>query len=125
MGPLLGEEEVGGDGGHVRVRTRAVSLSEEELARAVIGSDQRPGERILIEVSDNGCGIDEASADRIFEPFFSTKFTGRGLGLAVVLGVLRQHRGVLAFESAPGAGATFRIWLPTSERTAAEDGVEI
>ena len=112
-------EEVDGDGGHVWVRTCAVTLTEEELAGAVIGSDQGPGERILIEVRDNGAGIDEDTAERIFEPFFSTKFTGRGLGLAVVLGVLRQHQGVLAFESAPGAGSTFRIWLPTSERTAA------
>ena len=69
----------------------------------------------MIEVSDNGGGIDQEAADRIFEPFFSTKFTGRGLGLAVVLGVLRQHHGVLAFESTPGAGATFKIWLPTSD----------
>jgi len=107
-------EEGGGNGGHVRVRTRVVVLREEELAGAVIGSDQRPGERVLIEVSDNGPGIDETTAGRIFEPFFSTKFTGRGLGLAVVLGVLRQHRRVLAFESTPGAGTTFKIWLPTS-----------
>jgi len=108
-------EEVNGDGQHIHVLTRIVTLSEKELAGAVIGSDQRPGERILIEVSDNGRGIDEDSAGRIFEPFFSTKFTGRGLGLAVVLGVLRQHHGVLSFESAAGAGATFRIWLPTTE----------
>ncbi len=108
-------EEAGRDGGHIEVRTLAVRLSEEELAGAVIGSDHPPGERVLIEVSDNGRGIDEDSAGRIFEPFFSTKFTGRGLGLAVVLGVLRQHHGVLAFESFPGAGATFKIWLPTAE----------
>ena len=108
-------EEVDGDGGHVQVRTRAVTVSEEEFARAVIGGDQPPGERILIEVSDNGRGIDGDSVGRIFEPFFSTKFTGRGLGLAVVLGVLRQHNGVLAFESATGAGSIFRIWLPPAE----------
>ncbi len=103
--------------GHIRVSTRAVTLTDEELAGAVIGGDHSPGERVLIEVRDNGRGIDDDSAGRIFEPFFSTKFTGRGLGLAVVLGVLRQHQGVLAFESAPGAGATFRIWLPTTDRT--------
>ena len=110
-------EEAEQDGGHIRVSTRAVTLTDEELAGAVIGGDHSPGERILIEVRDNGRGIDDDSAGRIFEPFFSTKFTGRGLGLAVVLGVLRQHQGVLAFESAPGAGATFRIWLPTTDRT--------
>lgn len=114
-------KELNGDGGRIHVRTRAVTLSEEELAGAVIGSDQPPGERILIEVSDNGPGIDKDSAGRIFEPFFSTKFAGRGLGLAVVLGVLRQHHGVLAFESAPGEGVTFRIWLPIAEPTGADD----
>jgi len=110
-------EEVDGNGGQVKVSTRAVRLTDEDLAGAVIGGDHRPGARVLIEVSDNGHGIDEDSAGRIFEPFFSSKFTGRGLGLAVVLGVLRQHRGVLAFESAPGAGTTFRIWLPTGDLT--------
>ncbi len=114
-------ENTDGRDGHVHVRARVVALSEKELAGAVIGSDHRPGERILIEVSDNGRGIDEDSAGRIFEPFFSTKFTGRGLGLAVVLGVLRQHDGVLAFESVPGAGATFRIWLPTTQPADVDD----
>jgi len=108
-------EEAAADGGHILVRTRVDTMDAEDLDSAVIGSDQPPGKRVLIEVSDNGRGIDEDSAGRIFEPFFSTRFTGRGLGLAVVLGVLRQHRGVLAFESTPGNGTTFRIWLPPAE----------
>ena len=109
----------------VRVHTCAVVAGEDDLAGAFIGGDQNPGERVLIEVTDNGSGIDDDSAAKIFEPFFSTKFTGRGLGLAVVLGVLRQHEGVLAFQSAPGRGATFKIWLPPGEQSAADERADL
>src|SRR5207244_1695430 len=58
--------------------------------------------------------IDTATAARVFDPFFSTKFTGRGLGLATVLGVVRGHRGALALTSTPGSGTTVRIYLPSA-----------
>ena len=67
-----------------------------------------------IEVSDTGCGMDSETLERIFDPFFSTKFTGRGLGLPVVLGAVKAHDGAVAVESEPGRGAVFRIYLPLS-----------
>jgi two-component system, cell cycle sensor histidine kinase and response regulator CckA len=53
---------------------------------------------------------------RIFEPFFSTRLTGRGLGLPAALGIVRGHRGAIAVESTPGVGTAITIWLPVSER---------
>jgi PAS domain S-box-containing protein len=73
-----------------------------------------PGEYLALMVSDSGPGIDPAMRERIFEPFFSTKFAGRGLGLAAVQGIVRSHRGLLQVESDPGQGAVFRVLLPAS-----------
>ena len=67
-----------------------------------------------LEVGDTGFGIAAEDFDKLFDPFFSSKFTGRGLGLSVVLGILRAHCGGITVESEPGRGSTFRIFLPVS-----------
>ncbi|MBI5589281.1 MAG: response regulator [Deltaproteobacteria bacterium] len=69
-----------------------------------------------ISVADTGCGMDSAILEKIFDPFFSTKFTDRGLGLAVVLGVARTHGGAVSVESEPGKGSKFSIILPISKQ---------
>jgi len=70
------------------------------------------GEHVVIEVQDSGCGIPSEHLNKIFEPFFSTKKNGSGLGLAVSYGIVRNHRGELTVESQPGKGACFTITLP-------------
>jgi CheY-like chemotaxis protein len=67
-----------------------------------------------LEVEDTGCGIESKDIEKLFDPFFSTKFTGRGLGLPVVLGIVRAHGGVVTVESLPGRGSVFRVFLPIS-----------
>ena len=65
-----------------------------------------------VSVRDTGCGFDAAIASRLFEPFFTTRRAGTGLGLATVREIVRDHDGAIHVESAPGAGSTFEVWLP-------------
>ena len=65
-----------------------------------------------MEVTDTGCGIAEEDIEKLFDPFFSSKFTGRGLGLSVVLGIVKIHDGAVTVESKMGKGSTFRVFLP-------------
>jgi two-component system cell cycle sensor histidine kinase/response regulator CckA len=109
--------EAGGAGRRtVRVSVKGVTPAAVGLARRV-PPDWQPLESsyACLEVADRGCGIAEADMERIFDPFYSTKFTGRGMGLAAVLGIVRAHDGVVTVESALGSGSTFRVYLPVSE----------
>jgi len=65
-----------------------------------------------LEVTDEGCGIAEKDIEMLFDPFFTSKFTGRGMGLAVVLGIVRKHSGAITVESKPGRGSAFRVYFP-------------
>ena len=67
-----------------------------------------------LEIQDSGCGIDNKSIEEIFSPFYSTKFTGRGLGLSVVLGLVKAHGGVVPVESWENKGSVFRAFFPMS-----------
>jgi nitrogen-specific signal transduction histidine kinase/CheY-like chemotaxis protein len=102
-----------GDGaGVVRVRTGVVTLDRAGVRRLVHGDQPSPGTYVFLEVEDDGCGMSEEVRGRIFEPFYSTKFTGRGLGLAAVRGIVRGHGGAFELESAPGCGTRIRVLFP-------------
>jgi PAS domain S-box-containing protein len=107
-------EAIGQRRGVIVLRTRPIELSKEELEQLPNGNSLRPGKYVCIEVRDTGKGIEPEHRSRIFEPFFSTKFLGRGLGLAVVYGVVRSHHGTVAVNSRPGFGSEFCLYFPAA-----------
>lgn len=95
-------------GGKIVVRTRSAPSPGAELGSA---------SAVLIEVEDDGRGMDEATRGRVFDPFFTTKGPGRGVGLSVVHGNVRAHGGTVRVESAPNQGTIFRVYLPVAGLT--------
>lgn len=71
-----------------------------------------PGDYACIGIEDNGSGMDEGTLRRLFDPFFSTKFTGRGLSMAAVSGIIKRHKGCIDASSSPGSGTCIRVYLP-------------
>jgi signal transduction histidine kinase len=102
--------------GRVVVRTGVMSADAAYLTDSLGGCDLDEGDYAYLEVSDTGEGMEEAIRKRVFEPYFSTKSTGRGLGLASVLGIVRKHRGAIKLVTAPGRGTTFRVLLSPAPR---------
>ncbi|MGE4618196.1 MAG: ATP-binding protein [Planctomycetota bacterium] len=100
----------------VTVRTCFSEFLAEDLASGFVGDEVlEAGSYIVFEVEDQGSGMSEETLKRCFEPFFSTKFTGRGLGLAAVLGIVRGHEGGLRVNSHLGLGTNFQVLFPVSK----------
>jgi signal transduction histidine kinase len=94
-----------------------VAVQEVWIADTVVGqwSDEiAPGTYVAIRVTDNGEGMDRPRSERVFDPFFSARFLGRGLGLSAVAGIARQHGGAVAVESELGSGTTVTIYIPSA-----------
>ena len=117
-------EAIGEAQGEIQVSLSKALITKNQPVKDHQGKDIPPGEYVCLEVTDNGCGMDEETKWRIFEPFYTTKFTGRGLGMSAVLGIISAHNGALQLYSQPGLGTTFRVYLP-SESAAVELSVEI
>ncbi len=99
----------------------AISLQKEQLDAKALEAFQfsntpRHGSWNVLEIRDNGCGMHEGLLARIFEPYFTTKSTGSGLGLSSVLDIIWDHEGGVSIHSELGQGTCFRICLPTSQR---------
>ncbi|HZR45888.1 MAG TPA: ATP-binding protein, partial [Candidatus Manganitrophaceae bacterium] len=114
-------------GGRITLATKNHAVAESDPRTHPI---RRPGDYVLLAVSDTGTGMDEKTLERIFEPFFSTKGPerGTGLGLSIVHGAVGRHGGWITVESRPGKGSTFNVFLPASEerrRLPADQGTAI
>jgi len=105
--------------GTIHVRTGVVDL-EATPHMAMFAENLAAGPHVYLEVADTGCGMDSATQKRIFDPFYTTKFTGRGLGLAAVAGIVRGHKGAVELESEPGIGTTFRVLFPAAGAAGAQ-----
>jgi two-component system, cell cycle sensor histidine kinase and response regulator CckA len=100
--------------GRIVIQTGQVALSESDLSADYAQPPRSAGPYAFLEITDTGCGMTSEVASKIFDPFFSTKFAGRGLGLAAALGIVKRHRGGVQFKTAPGKGTTIRVLLPQS-----------
>jgi CheY-like chemotaxis protein len=98
-------------GGRLLLRTTPLQVTFAEPAP---NADVPAGSYVLLTVTDTGIGMDAATQARVFEPFFSTKGEGTGLGLSTAYGIVRQSGGHIFVNSAPGQGATFSIYLPVT-----------
>jgi len=103
----MGREE-----GRIKVSTGTSDITEEIRKECLFAEDAVPGDHLYLRVDDTGVGIEKDQLDLIFDPFYSGKSTGKGLGLASLSGIVRQHRGFVHVNSELGTGSQFTIFFP-------------
>jgi two-component system, cell cycle sensor histidine kinase and response regulator CckA len=117
-------EAIGDRNGIVQLSASVVECAAGTPITDYFGDPLENRPYVAIEVADSGPGFGEATMARLFDPFFSTKFAGRGLGLAAVLGIVRGHRGAIQVESEPGRGSRFRVYIPAQPQTSVQPATE-
>ena len=110
-------EAIGKRKGAITISTRDVPCAAADFAPAVVNGTLPKGRCVCLKVSDTGSGIESDKRTKIFDPFFTTKPTGRGLGLATVLGIVVAHKGAILVESEIGKGTSFINLIPCVEPT--------
>jgi len=109
--------------GYIVVEVAATQIDGRTLRDAYSPATPPVGPCVLLRVSDTGCGMDTATRTSMFDPFFTTKESGRGLGLAAVLGIVQKHSAALRVDTEPGRGTTVELFFPasTADETAPDD----
>lgn len=105
-------EAIGNAPGQITLSLRLIEADAALLSTTYPAPHLSPGPYLALTITDTGVGMDMAIRTNMFEPFFSTKFTGRGLGLPAVLGVVRGHGGTIQITSAPGSGTSISLLFP-------------
>ncbi len=108
-------EAIGEAGGNISISTDVQESDERYLNRSRVDEKPPPGFFVYLQVSDTGCGMDEENQHRLFDPFFATKFAGRGLGMSEVLRIVRAHGGAIFVNSMVGKGTTIRVLFPVAK----------
>jgi CheY-like chemotaxis protein/two-component sensor histidine kinase len=107
------------EGGKLTLETYAAQISREYSS---FYPDLEPGDYVVLSVTDTGCGIPRNNMNKIYEPFFTTKTSGSGLGLSVVYGIVKQHKGFINVYSEPDKGTTFKVYIPSIGEAGVENG---
>ena len=102
--------------GRITLRTGIVDAEKVERRYVVGDSEPMTGRYVFFEVVDDGCGMEAETQSKIFDPFFTTKLTGRGLGLAAVIGIVQSHSGFIEIDSEIGRGTRFRVLFPAAAK---------
>ena len=105
-------EAIGDKNGTITVTLTRMLVEADQEETDTFGSVIQAGGYICLEVTDDGCGMDEETQKRIFEPFYTTKVTGRGLGMSAIHGIIKAHEAILQLASTPGAGTCFKVCFP-------------
>jgi PAS domain S-box-containing protein len=108
-------EAIGERAGVVTLATGVEECEAAYLGRSRLEEKPVAGRYAFVDVSDTGCGMDAETQQRLFDPFYTTKFTGRGLGMSAVLGIVRGHKGAIIVDSEPGRGTSIRVLFPVCE----------
>lgn len=111
---LNAAEAIGGKSGTISLSSGVVRVDEHYLSEATVGQEVKTGDYVFLEIADSGCGLTPDVKARMFDPFFTQKPHGRGLGLAAVQGIVKGHQGVLNVYSEMGKGTTFKLLLPAT-----------
>jgi len=108
-------EAIGDTNGAITISLAKSAINADQPETDFFGTSILAGRYACLTVADNGCGMEPETQKRIFEPFYTTKFTGRGLGMSAILGIIKAHSGALQLFSQAGAGTTFKVYLPVRE----------
>jgi len=108
-------EAIDGRSGAVTVTTMHVRFDRDHPPPAPLVGELGKGDFVVLRVQDTGVGIDHSLINKVFDPFYTTKFMGRGLGLAAVSGIVRSHNGAIAVASEPEVGSVFSVYFPVEQ----------
>jgi len=114
-------EAIGEQGGEINISSGMMDADVDYL-NSCVHENVMPGSFVYIEVCDTGCGMDDETVQKIFNPFFTTKFTGRGLGMSAMLGIIRGHHGAIHIDSKVDEGSTIRVLFPSLHSYAEDKG---